>query len=275
MDGLLQAPAATAFDAAASLVSLVVYLGAACAVLARRPRDPRAHVFLAVALTSAVPYTLSALQWWKGTAVYTPATIALAAAAFSVGATALFHFTQIFPARRPWIEAHGRWLIAAYVVPVLPIALVAFVVSRLVSQLTSDMANLGDSGGLGAVSSGIAEPLILLGGLPIIFLVGIVLPFCGVMSLVNSWKDAKKAGDEPARVTTFWMLISQLAGGVLAVLVLPLLHLAGVPAMLSAVFAGFAYVFALIMPVAFLASGALNGDAPASTPQLHNAATPN
>jgi hypothetical protein len=275
MEGLLQAPSATAFDAVAAIVSLIVYLGVAFIMVARWRAESHARVFLVVALTSAVPYLLTALQWWKGSGVYTPATIMLMAAAFCIGSTALFHFTQIFPSRRPWIRAHGAWLIAAYIVPVLPVALVAWILGSLMTQLQADMSGLEGSGGLGAVSSGIAEPLVLLGGLPVIFLVGVVLPFCGVMSLFKSWQETKKAGDEPARVTTFWMVISQLAGGVLAVLVLPLLHLAGVPLTWATAFAGLAYVFALVMPIAYFMSGARDRDAPASTPQLHNSSTPN
>lgn len=249
MEGLLQPPAVTAFDAVAALVSLAVYLGVALVMLSRQSRDVRSRVFLVVALTSAVPYGLSALQWWKGAGIYTPASIALTAAAFSIGSVALFHFTQIFPWRRPWIRAHGRWLIAAYAVPVLPVAMVAWMVGTIMSAMEAQSTG---SGGLGAVSAGLSEALLILGGLPAIFFIGIVVPFCGVMSLFKSWQEAKTTANEPARTTTFWMLISQLAGGVLAVLVLPLLHLIGVPWVLATAFAGLAYVFALILPIAYL-----------------------
>jgi len=248
MEGMLQPPSATAFDAAASLLSLAVYLGVAIVMLVRRPGEAHARVFFLVALTSAVPYVLSALQWWKGSGVYTPVAIACTAAAFCIGSAALFHFTQIFPWRRPWIRGHGVWLIPAYLLPVLPVAFVAWVLGAVMTAVQADTG----SGGLGAVSAGIGESLVLLGGIPAIFVAGIVLPFCGVMSLVKSWQEAKKASNEPARMTTFWMLISQLAGGVLAVLVLPLLHFVGVPQMWSTVLAGLAYAFALIMPLAYV-----------------------
>jgi hypothetical protein len=258
MDGaMLQAPA-TAFDVIASLVSLIVYLGTAVAVLTRRPGDARARVFLVVALTSAVPYTLTLLQWWKRSGVYTPVTVAVLTAAFAIGGAALFHFTQIFPSPRPWIRAHGWWLVAAYVLPPLPAALVAWIVGTITTAMQSD------TGGLGAVSAGLVETFVLLGAIPAIFVVGIVLPFAGVMSLFKSWQEAKQAGNEPARQVTFWMLISQLGGGVLAVLVLPLLHFVGVPPVLSMSFAGLAYGFALIMPAAYFLS----------TTQLRNSQLP-
>src|SRR5215217_3824451 len=126
MDAMLQPPSVTTFDAVVSVVSLVVYLGVAFAALARAPRDSRTRVFLVVALTSAVPYALSPAQWWKGTGVYTPAVIAVTAVAFAVGGVALFHFTQVFPWRRPWIRAHFGWLAACYAVLPLPLAAVAW-----------------------------------------------------------------------------------------------------------------------------------------------------
>jgi len=270
MGDLLQPPVTTAFDAIASAVSLIVYLGAGLVVLARQPRDTYARVFLVVALTSAVPYTVALLQWWKGSGVYTPAAIAIIAAAFCVGSAALFHFTQVFPWRRPWIRAHGRWLIALYGLPLLPVALVAWIVGGLMIAMQSEQG----SGGLGAVSAGIPEALVLLGGLPFFLAIGVVVPLAGVLSLVKSWREAKEASNEPARRATFWMLISQLAGGVLAILVLPLLHLVGVPALWSTMFAGFAYAFGLVMPVALLMAR-VDGDAPGSSPQLRNATTPN
>ena len=261
MDGLLQPAAATAFDAVASCVSLIVYLGAALAVLARRPRAVYARVFLVIALTSAVPYATTMLQWWKGSGVYTPAVIALITAAFCVGSAALFHFTQVFPWRRPWIRAHGRWLVPLYAVPVIPVALAAWTVGDLMrtmqqnaaasaASLPSDPAYVSDF----AVLVGPAPVVILLASLPFFLVIGVLLPLAGVLSLVKSWQEAKAASNEPARKATFWMLISQLAGGVLAILVLPLLHFAGVPAVLSTMFAGFAYAFALVMPIALLAA---------------------
>lgn len=267
---MLRPTGTTAFDAVASCISLIVYLGVAVAVLARRPHQAYARVFFVVALTSAAPYVLTLLEWWKGTGVYSPASIALVSAAFCVGSAALFHFTQVFPWRRPWIRAHGRWLIAAYVLPLLPIAVAAWVVGGLMMAMQSDQG----SGGLGAVSAGLSDALVILVGLPFLLLIGVVLPLAGVLSLVKSWREAKNASNEPARQATFWMLISQLAGGVLAILVLPMLGLAGVPPLWSTIFGGFAYAFALVMPIALL-TARIDGDAPASTPQLPNSATPN
>src|SRR6185369_7872710 len=124
------------------------------------------------------------------------------AASFAVGSPALFHFTQLFPWRRPWIRAHGRWLMAGYVLLPIPTAFVAWVVGALLGAMQSDAG----AGGLGAVSAGLAETFVLLCAIPVIFVVGVVLPFAGVMSLVKSWREAKEAANEPARETMFWML---------------------------------------------------------------------
>lgn len=252
MDGLLQPPSATAFDAAASALSLTVYLVVAIAGLGRAPRDARARTFLAVALTGAVPYALSPLQWWKGTAVYTPAIIAATAVSFALGSAALFHFTQVFPRRRPWILAHTTWLAAAYVVPLVPVAALAWFVGQVTQQVAA--LDTAGSGGLGAVSDAGLIAILMLAAFPLVVLVGVVLPFCGVLSLFKSWQEAKKEGNAPARVATLRMLISQMGGGVLAVLVLPLLHVIGVGPPWSAVIAALTYGFALIMPLAYAAA---------------------
>ena len=91
----------------------------------------------------------------------------------------------------------------------------------------------------------------MLLGLPAVFVVALVLPFAGLTSLYTSWKEAKQRGDEPARVTTMWMLASQLAGGVLAVLVLPLLHFIGIGPVWATIIAGLSYTFALVFPLTF------------------------
>jgi hypothetical protein len=252
MDGMLQAPAPTALDAVAATISLLVYLAIGAAALAAAPRDARARTFMTIAVASAGPYALAPLQWWKGSAAYTPAILAVTTTAFTVGSVALFHFSQVFPYRRPWIRERFRWLLAAYLVLPPPVTLITWLVGSLLVPMDT-----AGSGGVGAVSMGVSELTILLLIVPLLlllFVVGLVLPFSGVMSLVKSWQEAKKARDAPARTTTFWMLMSQLAGGVLTVLVLPLLHYAGITGAGAMLIAGLAYAFGLLMPLAFAAA---------------------
>ena len=241
---MLQPPSATAFDAVASLVSLLVYLGIAIAAIARAPGDARARTFLAVALASAVPYALSPLQWWKGDAVYTPAIIAVTAVAFTLGAAALFHFTQVFPARRPFISRHMRWVALAYLLPI-PVWVLAWGVGSIFAGVAA-----AGSGGVGAVSPEMGIGLLVL-MVPALLVVGVLLPLAGVLSLVKSWREARTDGRDRDRSAALWMLVSQLGGGVLSILVLPMLHLVGIGPPWSVVIAALSYAFALLLPLAF------------------------
>jgi hypothetical protein len=252
MDGMLQPPSATAFDALASSVSLLVYLGVALAAIVRSPADARTRTFLGVALASAIPYTLSPLQWWKGYGVYTPAVIALTTVAFTVGAATLFHFTQVFPRRRPFITAHFRWVAAAYLLPV-PLWALAWAVGVMLTGAVADVATTG-SGGLGAVSSELSPAMtvvVLVLMVPARLLGGVLLPFAGLLSLVKSWREARTEGRARDRSATLCMLVSQLGGGVLSILVLPMLHLIGVGPPWSVGIAALSYAFALLLPLAF------------------------
>jgi hypothetical protein len=239
----------TALDAVASIVSLLVYLGVAVVAMARRPDDPRARTFLIVAVASAVPYALSPLQWWKGTAAYTPLVISLTSTAFTIGGVALFHFTQVFPSRRPWIARHFRWIAAAYLVLPLPVAAMSWAAGALLVAGQSQGA-----GDIGAISPEAALLLVAV-LIPAVLVVGVLLPFAGVLSLVKSWREAQAGGRGRERDATKWMLISQLGGGVLAVLVLPMLHLIGIGPPWSLVIAALSYAFALLLPIAFLRYG--------------------
>ncbi|MGH9411143.1 MAG: hypothetical protein ACRD1V_17000, partial [Vicinamibacterales bacterium] len=97
----------------------------------------------------------------------------------------------------------------------------------------------------------VSVSLLVVGVLPLIVLVGVVIPFAGLLSLYKSWQTAKRAGIVAARVTTFWMLISQLAGGALTILVIPLLDLLLPPGWWTTAAAALLFAFALLMPIAF------------------------
>jgi hypothetical protein len=246
MDTLLQPPVATAFDAASSFISALLYLTVAFAALARAPRDLRVRVFLAIALASAAPYGITTLIYLRGSsAVFSTPVMAVTILSLMLGSLALLHFTQVFPWRRPWIRAHPRWLPAAYVIVVLIGAAALWLTRGL------QLASTG-SGGLGAVSIGIEESLVILVViLPAIFALGVVVPFAGLFSLYKSWVSAKARGIQSARLTTFWMLISQLAGGVLTILVIPLLRLVAPSGPWVTVAAALLFGVGLLMPVAF------------------------
>src|SRR5258708_7140235 len=164
-----------------------------------------------------------------------------------MGSLLLFHFTQVFPWRRPWIRAHYRWLAAGYLVVPMAVAVPAWVFRGV------DMAG---PGGLGALSADMAEELgllLLLVVIPVVFVLGLVVPFAALLSLYKTWLEAKAAGVEAARITSFWILISQMAGGVLTILIIPLLHLVAPTGPWVTIAAMLLFAFGLLMPLAFAA----------------------
>ena len=254
MDALLQPPVATAFDAISSTVSALLYLAVAFAALARAPRDLRTRVFLATAVASAAPYMVTALLWARGTsAAFNTPVVTLVTLSLMMGSLALLHFTQVCPWRRPWIRSYGAWLYAGYVVVPLVVAAVLWLTIDVRAALAG-AANAAGSGGVGAVSAGVSEMTVLviaLGALPVLFVLGVAVPFGGLLSLYKSWKAAAAAGIESARVTTFWMLISQLAGGVLTILIIPLLRVVAPAGPWATLAAALLFAVGLLMPIAF------------------------
>jgi hypothetical protein len=242
-------PSATAFDAFSGIASALVYLAVGFGAFAHRPRDARTNVFLVVALASVTPYVLPAALGRLGSGRMLSAATVATAVSLAVGSAALFHFTQVFPLRRPWIRAHGPWLFAAYAV--LPLAALAGAWVLLpIFRMMSDAATpdtTGDVSGMGLLGSLVL--LIVL--VPTIFAAGIVLPFGGLLSLYKSWQEAKTGGRDGARVTTLAILISQLAGGVLTILVVPLLHLVAPAGPWVTMASGLLFGVGLLMPLAF------------------------
>ena len=284
MGTLLPTLSATAFEAIAALVSAALYVIVGVAAFAGAPRDVRTRVFLATALASAAPYSLTALIWARGSAgpsatpmvigVGLPVVLAVGLS-LMFGSLTLFHFTQVFPWRRPWIRSHARWLYAGY----LTVAIVGVTIAIAAGTVAWKMAGaFGDleasgSGGLGAVSAGISEAaviLIILVALPMLFGLGVAVPCAGVWSLYKTWLAAKSAGVESARVTTYWILISQMGGGVLAILIIPLLRVVAPSGPWVTMAAVLLFAFSLLMPIAFAAGvwkyGVLSLD-PDSLPQ--------
>jgi hypothetical protein len=248
MDMVFPPPLATTFEVFAAIVSGVLYLAVGVAAFVHAAHDIRARLFVATALASAAPYSFTVLLWARGSgAAFTVPMIAAVALSLMMGSLLLFHFTQVFPWRRPWIRAHFRWLTAGYVVVPIAVAVPAWLFRGL------DMAGLG---GLAAVSADLAEELallLILVVIPVVFVLGLVVPFAALLSLYKAWVTAKAARMEAARVTTFWILISQMGGGVLTILIIPLLHVAA-PTGLWATIAGILlFAFGLLMPLAFAA----------------------
>lgn len=253
MGGLFPSQGPTAFDAITSVAAAALYLAVGLAALLRAPRDPRARVFFVTAVASVAPYSATTYAWrFGGKAALARPVVALVTVSLIIGSVALLHFMQIFPWRRPWIRAHGVWLAAAYIA--LP-ALAALAVWKGPS-LAFLAVPAAPTGGveIADVQISLAEVLSLLAlVIPMIVLVGIVIPFAGLLSLYKTWQAAKRDGIGAVRMTTFWMLISQLAGGVLTILVIPVLDLAIGHGWWTTATAALLFAFALLMPIAFAA----------------------
>jgi len=245
---------ATTFEVFAALVSAAVYLIVGFAAAARAPRDIRARVFLAAAVASAAPYSVTVLLWARGAgATFTMGVTALVGVSLMFGSLTLFHFTQVFPWRRPWIRSHGKWLIAGYCLVPIALAVPIWILRPLFTEIGSVTSD--GSGGLGAVSAGMSESLaMLLVALPVLFVLGLAVPFAAVFSLYKSWLLAKATHQEAARVATFWILISQMAGGVLTILVVPLLHFVAPTGPWVTIAAFLLFATGLLMPLTFAAA---------------------
>jgi hypothetical protein len=256
MDTLFPQAVATTFEVFAAIVSAALYLIVGFAAVARAPRDIRPRVFLATAVASAAPYSVTVLLWARGAAAaFTMSVMAMVGLSLMVGSLTLFHFTQVFPWRRPWIRSHGKWLIAGYLLVPIVMAVAIWMLAPLFAVLGPMASESTGSGGLGAVSAGMTESLVmLLVVLPALFVLGLVVPFGAVFSLYKSWLLARATRQESARVTTFWILISQMAGGVLTILIVPLLHFVAPTGPWVTIAAVLLFAFGLLMPLTFAAA---------------------
>ncbi|HET7699152.1 MAG TPA: hypothetical protein VFK57_25760 [Vicinamibacterales bacterium] len=245
-DTVFSPPSATAFDALTSLTSAGVYMIVALAALAQAPHDARVRVFFAVALAGIAPYWITAQIWvWGWPKALSKGAVVFVVLSLMMGSVALFHFTQVFPWRRPWIKAYGSRLWAAYVVIPALTALVAFITPSFTR---------GGSGGFGAVSPGLTVLLLLAAvgsAMTIVVALGIIVPFAGLLSLYKSFLVARTRGIESARRTTLLMLVSQLGGGALTILVVPLMRLMTPSGPLVTIASGLLFACAMLMPLAF------------------------
>jgi len=245
---VFSAPSATAFDALSSLASAGIYVIVALAALAQAPHDSRVRVFLGIALSGIAPYWITAQIWAVGwQSALTKRAIVFVALSLMMGSLALFHFSQVFPWRRPWIRANASRLWAGYVVIPFITLLAAFLTPGF------DAPGVG-AGGFGAVSpgAGVLFFLALIGiAMAFVFVLGIVIPFAALLSLYKSFLAARGRGIESARKTTWMMLVSQLGGGVLTILVVPLMRLAAPAGPWVTIASALLFACAMLMPLAF------------------------
>jgi hypothetical protein len=206
----------------------------------RAPRDIRTRVFLAFALANVVVFGIPTFWWLRGTTDPTKlpaAATATVMSALGVGALLLFHFTQVFPRRRPWIKSSGIQMGVAYVLAPLTIA-------TLVRFAPESMAKLTNSYML----------VFLIFGFPLLVLLGFVLPVAAIVSLLRSHREVQQIGPVILKKPIEWILISQIAGGTLAILFAPVLTVVAPNGILQSMLTIAIWAFGLLTPAAYAAA---------------------
>lgn len=212
-------PQLTAFDAVTLLISATIYLAIGAAALAQAPRDERTRVFCALGIAHAIGFSLPSVGWMLGVTdpeAFKRIPLGIMFAALSLGALLMFHFSQVFPTRRPWIRGSGPQLPIAY-------ALIGPAVLLLVRWWPVTKEAFTTKFGL----------VFILFGFPLLILMGLVLPVASIVSFLRSLREqpartaAQLRGETvdggplpDARPTIFGILLSQLVGGALGLLVL-------------------------------------------------------
>lgn len=230
----------TALDAAQQIVAGLVYLSIAAAAMAQAPRDRRVQVFFAFSLANAAAFGVAVVGWFLG--VTNPLEMsrgfyAVSLSALGIGSLLLFHFSQIFPRRRPWINASGIQMAVAYLLTPAIIGSIAFFWPPDPAQTS-----------LGFVVT------LLIFGFPLIVLLGVVLPVAAILSFVRSYREAGAAEGSPnARPVIAGILLSQVAGGVLAIVFAPVLAVVAPDSYVLKLLGLTMWALTLLTPLAFAA----------------------
>jgi len=203
----LPAPVFTTIDGVTQGIAAACYLAIGTAAWLRARSDVRTRVFLAFSMANLIVFGIPTYWWLRGMTDPTklpPAATAAVMAALGVGALLLFHFTQVFPRRRPWIKASGVQMQIAYCLAPLTIAgLVRFMPASV---------------------KGLTVPYILaviIFGFPLLVLLGFVIPIAAIVSLLRSHQEIQKQGLH-LKLPLGLILLSQIAGGTLAIVFAPL-----------------------------------------------------
>lgn len=233
-------PAYTAIDGLTQGLAAAVYLAIGAAAWMKAPRDIRTRVFLAFSLANLIAYGVPAVFWLRGTAGPTQlpgGATALILSALGAGALLLFHLTQVFPRRRPWIRTSGIQMPVAY-------ALAPFAIFGLVLYAPASAADL-------------RPPYVLAGivfGFPLVVLLGIVLPVAAIVSLARSQRELHQGGALPLARVIGLVLLSQIGGGVLAVVFMPILTVVPPGSLTRAAVTMAIWMLGLLTPAAFAAA---------------------
>jgi hypothetical protein len=157
--------------------------------------------------------------------------------ALGVGALLLFHFTQVFPRRRPWIVSSGIQMAVAYVLAPLTIATLVRFAPTSIDRLT-----------------GSYTIVFLAFGFPLLVLLGFILPVAAIVSLLRSYRDVQQTGPAALKRPIEWILVSQVAGGTLAVVFAPVLAVVAPNGTLQSILTIAIWALGLLTPAAYAAA---------------------
>ncbi|MEO8078028.1 MAG: hypothetical protein ABI818_17000 [Acidobacteriota bacterium] len=236
----LPAPVFTSLDGVTQLVTAICYLAVGAAAWLHAKHDIRTQVFLAFSIANAIVLGLPTYWWLRGTTDPTqwpPLTAAIVMSGVGVAALVLFHFSQVFPRRRPWLRTSGAQIPAAYcIAPIATAALVWFAPSS---------------------ADRLSVPYILaliVFGFPLLVLLGIVLPVAAMTSLVRSYRDIHREGLTRLKRPIEGILVSQIGGGTLTIVFAPVLARVAPNSAVETSLTLLIGILGLLTPVAFAAA---------------------
>ena len=233
----LPAPVFTTVDGVTQGIAALCYLAVGLAAWLRARADIRTRVFLAFSVANLIVFGIPTFWWLRGMtdpSKLPGAAFAAVMAALGTGVLLLFHFTQVFPRRRPWLEASGTQMAIAYVLTPLAIAgLVAFIPTS-VDKLTVPY---------------IAAAIVF--GFPLLVLLGVVLPVAAIVSLFRSHQNMQTQGLERLELPLELILLSQIAGGTLGILFAPVLAVLAPNSLLRATLTILLWGVGLVTPLAY------------------------
>lgn len=233
-------PGLTASEAAMQMAGILVYIAVGAAALAEAPRDERTRVFAALAVMNGAVLGVPIVFWWldiRDPMAGGRVPLAAMMGALAVATLALFHFSQVFPNRRPWIRGAGPQLPVAY-------ALAPLVVGLLVRL--APMKGEQASGGFIGLAIAFGFPLLVLNGL--------VLPIATVVGFIRSFRESPvRDGPPDARPVLAGFLMSMLLGTAVGVLALGPLQALAPESPATALVSLTVWGLGLLMPLAFAA----------------------
>jgi hypothetical protein len=236
----IPAPVFTTLDGITQALAAGCYASIGVAAFLRAASDIRTRVFLALSIANLIVLGIPIAWWLRGTT--NPTKLPLAATVgimvgLGLGALLLFHFTQVFPRRRPWIKTSGIQMAVAY-------CLVPVAIAGLVWFAPASAAALKPAYVLA----------VIVFGFPLLVLLGIVLPVTAIVSLARSHREIQQSAEPVLKRPIEAILLSQIGGGLLAVLVAPAVAALAPNSIAQSLLTMTIWALGLLTPLAFAAA---------------------